>query len=69
MDALDALIGEESCSDFGKRANAKAASPTLVSIPGINPFSAMGLGRANLGEVAQGWVDSVGSRFAELESL
>jgi hypothetical protein len=67
-DALNALTGEDSHSGFGKRASAKAASPTSVSIPGINPLSAMGLGRANLGEAAQGWVDSVGSRFAELQT-
>ena len=67
-DALNALTGEDSHSDFAKRASAKAASPTSVSIPGINPLSAMGLGRANLGEAAQGWVDSVGSRFAELQT-
>ena len=52
-----------------KAVNAKAASPTSVSIPGINPLSAIGLGHANLGEAAQGCVDLVGSRFAELESL
>jgi hypothetical protein len=64
-DALKALTGEDSHSDSGKRANAgaSAASPTSVSIP---PLSAMGLGRANLGEAAQGWVDSVGSKLAEL---
>lgn len=52
-DALKALTGEGS----GKRAS--AASPTSLS--------AMGLGRANLGEAAQGWVDTVGSKFAELQ--
>ena len=52
-----------------KAVNAKAASPMSVSIPGINPLSAIGLGHANLGEAAQGCVDSVGSRFTELESL
>ena len=62
-DALDALTGEESHSDFGKQVNAKAASPMSVLIPGINPLSAMGLGHVNLGEAAQGWVDSVGSGF------
>jgi len=59
-DALKALTGEDSHSGSGKRAS--AASPTSVSIP-----LAMGLGHANLGEAAQGWVDSVGSRFAELQ--
>jgi len=33
----------------------------------INPLSGMGLGRANLGGAAQGWVDSVGSKLAELQ--
>lgn len=60
-DALKALTGEDSQSGSGKRAS--AASPTSASIP----LSAMGLGRANLGEAAQGWVDSVGSKFAELQ--
>jgi hypothetical protein len=68
-DALKALTGEEPHSVSGKRVNASAsaASPTSVTIPGINPLSAMGLGRANLGEAAQGWVDSVGSKLAELQ--
>ena len=68
-DALKALTGGDSHSVSGKRAspNPSAASPTSVSTPGINPLSAMGLGRANLGEAAQGWVDSVGSRLAELQ--
>ena len=66
-DALKALTGEDSHSDSGKRVGANATSPTSVPIPGINPLSAMGLGRANLGETAQGWVDSVGSRLAELQ--
>jgi hypothetical protein len=68
-DALKALTGEDSHSDSGKRANARtsAASPTPGSIPGTNPLSAMGLGRANLGEAAQGWVGSVGSKLAELQ--
>ena len=64
-DALKALTGEDSHLDSAN-ASASAASPTSVSIPGINPLSAMGLGRANLGEAAQGWVDSVGSKLAEL---
>jgi len=64
-DALKALTGEDSHSVSGKRAS--AASPTSVSNPGINPLGAMGLGRANLGEAAQGWVDSVGSKLAELQ--
>jgi hypothetical protein len=42
-----------------------AIPPT--SIPGINSLSAMGLGRANLGEAAQGLMDSVGSKLAELQ--
>lgn len=68
-DALKALTGEEppSGSGSGKRASASPSSPTSASIPGINPLSAMGLGRANLGEAAQGWVDSVGSKLAELQ--
>jgi hypothetical protein len=67
-DALKALTGEDSQSGSGKQANASAnaASPTPVSIPGINPLSTIGLGRANLGEAAQGWVDSVGTKLAEL---
>lgn len=62
-DALKPLTGESSHSGSGKRASVGAVSP---SIPGINPLSAMGLGRANIGEAAQGWVDSVGSKLAEL---
>jgi hypothetical protein len=63
-DALKPLTGESSHLGSGKRASVGAISP---SIPGINPLSAMGLGRANIGEAAQGWVDSVGSRLAELQ--
>jgi hypothetical protein len=33
----------------------------------MNPFGAMGLGRANLGEAAQNWVDSVGSKLVGLQ--
>jgi hypothetical protein len=35
---------------------------------GINPLGGVRLGRANLGETAQGWVDSVGSKLAELQT-
>jgi len=68
-DALKPLTGDSSRSSSRKRASVSAASPTLsVSIPAaISPLSAMGLGRANLGETAQGWVDSVGSKLAELQ--
>ena len=68
-DALKALTGDDSHSGSGKRADASvsASSPTSASIPGINSLGAMGLGRANLGEAAQGWVDSVGSKLAELQ--
>jgi hypothetical protein len=64
-DALKSLTGESSNS--GKRASVGGVSSTSVSISGMNPLGAMGLGRANLGEAAQGWVDSVGSRLAELQ--
>jgi hypothetical protein len=67
VDALKPLTGEGSHSGSGKWASAGAVSPTSASIPGMSPFGAMGLGRANLGEAAQGWVDSVGSRLAELQ--
>ena len=60
-DALKALTGEDSHSASEKRVS--AASPTSVS----TPLNTMGLGRANIGEAAQGWVDSVGSKFAELQ--
>jgi len=68
-DALRPLTGENPRSSSGKRASVSAASsPTSsVSIPPISPLGAMGLGRANLGETAQGWVDSVGSKLAELQ--
>ncbi|KAI9511677.1 hypothetical protein F5148DRAFT_267160 [Russula earlei] len=66
-DALRPLTGESSHARSGKRASIGAVSPTSLSIPGIIPLSAMGLGRANLGETAQGWVDSVGSKLAELQ--
>jgi len=62
-DALKPLTGRGS----GKRASITVISPTSMSISGINPLGAMGLGRANLGEAAQGWVDSVGSKLAELQ--
>ena len=64
-DSLKSLTGESSNS--GKRASVGGVSSTSVSISGMNPLGAMGLGRANLGEAAQGWVDSVGSRLAELQ--
>ena len=66
-DALKPLTGEDSHLGSGKRASVGAASPTSVSIPGMNPFGAMGLGRANLGEAAQNWVDSVGSKLVGLQ--
>ena len=64
-DALKSLTGESSNSR--KRTNVGGVSSTSVSISGMNPLGAMGLGHANLGEAAQGWVDSVGSRLAELQ--
>lgn len=64
-DSLKSLTGES--SNLGKRASVGGVSSTSVSISGMNPLGAMGLGRANLGEAAQGWVDSVGSRLAELQ--
>lgn len=65
-DALKSLTGES--SNLGKRASVGGvSSSTSVSISGMNPLGAMGLGRANLGEAAQGWVDSVGSKLAELQ--
>ena len=64
-DALKSLTGES--SNLGKRASVGGVSSTSVSISGMNPLGAMGLGRANLGEAAQGWVDSVGSKLAELQ--
>jgi hypothetical protein len=66
-DALKPLTGEGLHLGSGKWASAGTGSPTSVSIPGMNPFGAMGLGRANLGEAAQGWVDSVGSKLAGLQ--
>ena len=66
-DALKPLTGERSGSSSKKRASVGAVSPTSVSIPGINSLGAMGLGNSNLGEAAQGWVDSVGSKLAELQ--
>ena len=63
-DALKALTGEDSHSGSGTRVSESAVSPTPIS---VNPLSAMGLGRANFGEAAQGWVDSVGSKLAELQ--
>lgn len=64
-DALKSLTGES--PNLGKRTNVGRASSTSVSISGMNPLGAMSLGRANLGEAAQGWVDSVGSKLAELQ--
>jgi len=64
-DALKSLTGES--SNLGKRASVGGASSTSVSISGMSPLGAMGLGRANIGEAAQGWVDSVGSKLAELQ--
>jgi hypothetical protein len=65
--ALKPLTGEGSHSGSRKRASVGAVSPTSKLIPGIYPLGAMGLGGANLGEAAQGWVDSVGSKLAELQ--
>jgi hypothetical protein len=64
--------GEEGTLSFsgsGKRASISGGvvAPTSAPISGINPLGAMGLGRANLGEAAQGWVDTVGSKLAELQ--
>ena len=67
VDALKPLTGEGSHSGSRKRASVGAVSPTSKPIPGIYPLGAMGLGGANLGEAAQGWVDSVGSKLAELQ--
>ena len=64
-DALKSLTGES--SNLGKRASVGGVSSTSASISGMNPLGTMGLGRANLGETAQGWVDSVGSKLAELQ--
>lgn len=64
-DALKSLTGES--PNLGKRTNVGRVSSTSVSISGMNPLGAMSLGRANLGEAAQGWVDSVGSKLAELQ--
>jgi len=64
-DALSSLTGVSTSSTLAKHASMGAIPPT--SIPGINSLSAMGLGRANLGEAAQGLMDSVGSKLAELQ--
>ena len=66
-DALKPLTGERPHSSSKKRASVGAVSPASMSIPGINSLGAMGLGSANLGEAAQGWVDSVGTKLAELQ--
>jgi len=70
VDALKPLTGDSSRSSSGNRASVSvsAASPTFsVSIAAVSPLGAMGLGRANLGETAQGWVDTVGSKLVELQ--
>ncbi|KAI9444258.1 hypothetical protein H4582DRAFT_1920442 [Lactarius indigo] len=64
-DALSSLTGVSTSPASTKRASVGAVPPT--SIPGINSLGAMGLGRTNLGEAAQGLMDSVGSRLAELQ--
>ncbi|KAH9000810.1 hypothetical protein EDB86DRAFT_2902960 [Lactarius hatsudake] len=64
-DALSSLTGTSTNPTSTKRASVGAVPP--ASIPGINSLSAMGLGRTNLGEAAQGLMDSVGSRLAELQ--
>ncbi|KAH9057946.1 hypothetical protein EDB83DRAFT_2389158 [Lactarius deliciosus] len=64
-DALSSLTGTSTSPTSTKRASVGAVPP--ASIPGINSLSAMGLGRTNLGEAAQGLMDSVGSRLAELQ--
>ncbi|KAF8271842.1 hypothetical protein EI94DRAFT_1697857 [Lactarius quietus] len=63
--ALSSLTGEETSAMSTKRTSIGGVPPT--SIPGINSLSAMGLGRANIGEAAQGLMDSVGSKLAELQ--
>ncbi len=64
-DALSSLTGAGKSSTSAKRASLGAVPPT--SIPGINSLSAMGIGRTNIGEAAQGLMDSVGSKLAELQ--
>ncbi|KAI0305124.1 hypothetical protein B0F90DRAFT_1701504 [Multifurca ochricompacta] len=64
-DALKPLTGASTNKRSIKRASMGAVPPT--SIPGINSLTVMGLGRANLGEAAQGWMDSVGSKLAGLQ--
>ncbi|KAH8998121.1 hypothetical protein EDB92DRAFT_1941793 [Lactarius akahatsu] len=64
-DALSSLTGTSTSPTPTKRASVGAVPP--ASIPGINSLSAMGLGRTNLGDAAQGLMDSVGSRLAELQ--
>jgi hypothetical protein len=67
-DALKPLTGEGSSSSGSrKRSSIGVVSPTSVSISGMNPLGALGLGRANLGETAQVWVDSVGTRLTEFQ--
>jgi hypothetical protein len=69
MDALRPLTGERLRSRSSwQRASISVSSPASMSISaGINPLGGMRLGRANLGETAQGWVDSVGSKLVELQ--
>ncbi|KAI9458877.1 hypothetical protein BJY52DRAFT_1267697 [Lactarius psammicola] len=64
-DALNSLTGAGTSSTSTKHVSLGAVPPT--SMPGINSLSAMGLGRTNLGEAAQGLMDSVGSKLAELQ--
>jgi hypothetical protein len=63
-DAFSSLTGVSTSSTSTKRASLGAVPPT--SIPGINSLGAMGLGRTNIGDAAQGLMDSVGSKLAEL---
>ncbi|KAI0292884.1 hypothetical protein BC826DRAFT_1105288 [Russula brevipes] len=69
-DALRPLTGERLRSRSSwQRASISVSSPSSMSISaGINPLGGVRLGRANLGETAQGWVDSVGSKLAELQT-
>ncbi|KAI0264735.1 hypothetical protein BC834DRAFT_253164 [Gloeopeniophorella convolvens] len=63
--ALVDALGPLADARGAKRASVGGVPP--ASIPGIGSLSTMGLGRAGLGGAAQGWVDSVGSKWAELQ--
>ncbi|KAI0251903.1 hypothetical protein BJV78DRAFT_1154094 [Lactifluus subvellereus] len=65
-DAPKPLTGSSTSTSPSSAKRASIGFVTPTSVPGINSLSAMGLGRANLGEAAQGWMDSVGSKLAEL---